>query len=234
MVKSCSWTALISPVLAPCSISARSMPAQNDFPLAVSRIAPTAGSREASSSAVTRLRQSAASRALRLSGRLRVSRNRRPSRTECKKSVIVCGVGGRSGGAEHAVGLIIIPRHGKWGSTPAREEGIPRVPCTDCRVEGSGAVAVSGPEHTDRQLVTQIARCEGSSSYILTKFISVAYRQSEEFCDANGSNTGAEWHQGVRGGMLRVMLGAMVHQTPSKHRYSTASGQFWPSGFGSD
>jgi hypothetical protein len=108
------------------------------------------------------------------------------------------------------------------------------VPRTDCRVEGSGAVAVSGPAYTDRQLVTQIARYEGISSYILTNVISVVYRQSEEFCDANWSNTGAEWHQGVRGGMLRVMLGAMVHQTPSKHRYSTASGQFLPSGFGSD
>src|ERR1017187_4615241 len=39
---------------------------------------------------------------------------RRPSRTECRTSVIACGVGGRFRGAEHAVGLIIVPRRGEW------------------------------------------------------------------------------------------------------------------------
>ena len=37
-VKSCSWTALSSVGIAPCSISARSMPAQKALPLAVSRM----------------------------------------------------------------------------------------------------------------------------------------------------------------------------------------------------
>ena len=101
-------------------------------------------------------------------------------------------------------------------------------------MEGSGAVEVARPEYTNGPPVTQTARSESISSSTLTDVVSVAYGLPRKFCDAKSPHTDDGWHRGVGGEMPHVRLGTMVHQTPSIHRYSTASGQFRPSEFGSD
>src|ERR1035437_3335830 len=115
----------------------------------------------------------------------------------------------------------------KW--PPAGQ--IPGVPVPSAGWRAGGVL----PDYTERQLVTQTARCGRISHTRLNHLLSAAYGDHAKFCDAIGPNTGAGWHRGARGGMLDAGLWgqAMVRGTPPKHRYSTAPGQFRPSGSGS-
>jgi hypothetical protein len=90
-------------------------------------------------------------------------------------------------GAEHAVALIIVPRDGEWGSVPAapgNELGAHRV---------WTARSATGLVYTNRQLVTQTARCKYISSNMLNIVFSATYRSLTGFCDANLLYTRAGW-----------------------------------------
>src|ERR1039458_8127377 len=105
-------------------ISCRSIPAQKAGPLAQSRMAPTEASAPAWSSTRVSPRHSSELRALRFSGRLRVTRNTRPCKMDSRTWVIDFAAEGRQSRSAGARSPRRCPYY-----RPARVSGVRRRQC---------------------------------------------------------------------------------------------------------